>query len=84
MGCIAPASTQSITDCAYMKNAADGAACQHQTDCAAGSVCVGSNSSSTCEPYCIVGDDTTCTGGKTCGSFTSPLLLGTVEYGVCQ
>lgn len=85
MGCLAQNDAAGdYTDCRYMGTTPDGGSCMKSTDCLEGSTCVTVGGVNTCHAYCVVGDDTTCTGGDVCGGFSSPLVIGTTEYGICH
>ncbi len=84
MGCIAQgASTGDFTDCIYMGNTGDGGACNTSDDCREGFDCIAQGATSSCRRYCVVGDDSTCPGLQTCESFTSPINIGSTEFGAC-
>ena len=72
------------TDCVYPGTIALGSACTNMEDCVSGTVCVDDGTTTTCEQYCLVGDDTTCPTDETCTEFTVPLTIGANDYGVCQ
>ena len=72
------------TDCRYMGTTPDGGSCMKGTDCLEGSTCVTVGGVNSCHAYCVVGDDTTCAGGDVCSGFSSPLVIGTTEYGICH
>jgi hypothetical protein len=58
-------------------------ACTPTDDCAAGLVCVGpSGGASTCKAWCRVGT-ADCGAGKTCGGFSTKLMVDGVEFGAC-
>jgi hypothetical protein len=75
------------SDCAYPGTIAVGATCAHSEDCVLGAACVEQDSqnstTTTCEYYCVVGDDSTCPDDDTCAGFTTPLTIGATEYGAC-
>jgi cysteine-rich repeat protein len=85
MGCVGHDATGGdFTDCAYMAGAADGASCTSAHDCAIGSTCVNDSGISTCHPYCVVNNNSTCEPGHVCIPFSSPLVIGTTQYGTCS
>ncbi|HEY0251787.1 MAG TPA: hypothetical protein VGC41_09680, partial [Kofleriaceae bacterium] len=87
MGCLAIYATGgAFTDCFYQGAVAEGGACQSAHDCEDGLACVThGNSAGVCEPYCIVGNDSTCDDLDTiCVGLLHPLDIGAVEYGVCE
>jgi cysteine-rich repeat protein len=85
MGCVARSATAGdYTDCRYMGSKLDGQTCAATTDCLPGSACVGTGGNFTCHPYCIVGNNNTCDGGKTCVAFAGQLTIGATEYGACN
>jgi hypothetical protein len=71
------------TDCDYPGTTALGGDCSIDQDCVAGAVCVEHGTKTTCEPVCVVGDDTSCASDETCEGFTVPLNIGSDEYGAC-
>jgi hypothetical protein len=85
MGCLGfDDGANDYTDCEYMGGKADGAACAHSIECSEGAQCVTiGGGAAMCEPTCIVGNSSSCDAG-TCVGFTSPLVIGGVEYGACQ
>ena len=85
MGCLGfDDGTNDFTDCEYMTGKPDGAACTTSIDCTPGSECVLIGAAKTCRSTCIVGNANTCDVDQTCSGFTSPLVIGGVEYGACQ
>lgn len=85
MGCVARSATAGdFTDCRYMGSKLDGQSCTSSAECRPGSDCVTAGGVSTCERYCLVGDDTTCGLGQTCVPFIGNLTIGAVEYGSCE
>jgi cysteine-rich repeat protein len=87
MGCLGFDSTGGdYTDCEYMGNAPDGSQCANSIECLPGSACSASadDPNPSCEPTCIVGNDDTCDTDEECVGFTSPIMIGTVEYGACE
>ncbi|MBL8624601.1 MAG: hypothetical protein JNK64_25050 [Myxococcales bacterium] len=71
------------TRCLPAGSGTRGAACTDQLDCAIGHDCV-SHGATTCERSCRVGVAADCTGGTTCYGFTNtPLVVASVEWGVC-
>ncbi len=54
--------------------------------CAPGYTCVtiGTATTSDCLPWCRVGVSGDCTGIKTCTGFSTPIVIGTYTYGVCN
>ena len=86
MGCLGfDDGNDDFSDCEYMTNKPDGAACTDSEECTPGAMCVTSNNVKTCRPTCIAGNDNTCADVDTvCDSFTSPLIIGGIEYGACE
>jgi hypothetical protein len=74
--------TRMKTICLPAGGGGQAAACASDTDCAAEFTCV--NTPGTCARNCLVaGGGTECGLGETCVTFTTPHVLGGVEYGVC-
>ncbi len=75
-----------FTDCAAPVGAGgQGATCTDSTNCQRGFGCVGSPG--TCQRYCdepatIAGGG--CSASEACYGFTTPLVIGGIEYGVCD
>jgi cysteine-rich repeat protein len=85
MGCIAlGAPGGDFTDCRYMGNTLDGDSCDTSTDCREGSTCVTYGTIKSCQSYCVVGDDSTCPQLLECSGFSTPLMIGNTEYGICD
>ncbi|MEJ7731439.1 MAG: hypothetical protein WKG00_19765 [Polyangiaceae bacterium] len=62
-----------------------GAACVDNGDCAGGFGCFGAAPDQQCLKYCGVNPSKgVCSGGTFCTGFTTPVILGAQEYGVCQ
>lgn len=63
-----------------------GASCTSPANCRAGFACVGTPG--TCQRYCaspgLIGTAGGCSSGEACYGFTTPLIVGTTEYGVCD
>jgi hypothetical protein len=70
-----------LTDCsAPAGTGGQGASCFDDTDCRAGFACI----TGSCLHWCRYPAGTGCTGGYTCYPFTTPLIVGGQQYGVCD
>jgi len=56
--------------------------CTDEDDCAGGYACIDVGFGPECAHWCNVGTGAGCTTGS-CLGFTTPLVVGAVEYGVC-
>lgn len=84
MGCMAyQAAMGDFTDCLYQGAVPQAGTCTTDRDCEDGLACVSDGSGKTCQPYCVVGNSSTCFAGETCAAFVNPLVIGTTQYGVC-
>lgn len=74
-----------LTDCAGPPGAGGADAfCIDDTDCQAGFLCIDVDGfGPTCNHWCNVTTGAGCSGGRVCYGFTSPVVVGGVEYGVC-
>jgi cysteine-rich repeat protein len=73
-----------FTDCQYPGTALAGQSCTNDHDCATGDACVSSGGVKTCHRWCYVGDATSCPAQKFCIGFSDPVMVGGIQYGVCQ
>lgn len=75
-----------LTDCDTAGAGGDGATCASSTDCQAGFDCVNTGSL-VCKQNCQCPTPGLCAGGActtgTCTGYTTPLMVGATEYGVC-
>ena len=72
--------TTGATDCETAGRSTTTCGGQNPPFCAPGYACV---NSATCQKWCKVGGSGQC-GAQTCGSFTTPVMIGGVEYGSCR
>ena len=58
--------------------------CTTDSECAAGYACIDLGFGTECAHWCNATTGTGCTLGLTCSTFTTPVLIGTREYGICN
>ena len=71
-----------FTVCAGAGSGTQGQACTDPNDCAAGFSCVTIDDMEQCARYCNMGQPQ-CMGVEQCLGFSTPLMIGSIEYGVC-
>lgn len=67
------------TTCVLEGTRADGQSCTRSTECMGGADCV----SNVCRRICALGAPN-CTGGRSCGRVNPPIMIGSMEMGVCS
>ena len=75
-----------FTDCtAPIGTGGNGATCTGDGDCRAGFLCIApmAGSPTTCHRWCAYPSSTVCPAGQTCYQFTTPIVVNTIDYGVC-
>jgi hypothetical protein len=80
---------RNFTDCAApVGTGTQGSLCTDPSDCRAGYACIDPDGtggvSSQCMHWCEVATGVGCGSAETCFGFTTPLRVGTREYGVCD
>jgi hypothetical protein len=75
---------RTFTDCtAPAGTGGHGAACIDASDCRAGYACVDPGTGDQCLHWCDVPTGSGCSGLTTCTGFTTPIIVGGREIGVC-
>lgn len=77
---------RAFTDCtAPVGTGGNGASCVDDTGCRAGYLCIDptGGTSPTCHKWCGYPSSTGCPGGQTCYEFTTPIVINSIDYGVC-
>jgi hypothetical protein len=75
----------SYTDCVKVGAGGQGATCADDSSCSMGFACAYNAGKGTCIKNCrLTPPVSSCPQGTTCGSWNPPVVLGTVEYGVCS
>ena len=71
------------TDCAALDGEVEaGGVCTTQNDCARGTTCV--QPGGICFQGCLVGGASTCPAPAECIRHPSHVVVGSVEYGICE
>ncbi len=74
---------RTFTGCRAAGTTREGSACTQSEDCVPGTFCGGATGSQQCYRWCTLPRGSECTGIASCNSFTTPALVGGVEYGFC-
>lgn len=77
---------RSLTQCAGSGSLGQGQECATTSDCAPGYSCFGitGQTGEWCMKWCDVNAATSgCPAGTTCYPFSSPIIIGSIEYGAC-
>jgi len=82
--CLASLSSTNVgfSVCVGSGSGTQGQACTDPDDCAAGFNCANIDSVLQCARYCNV-NSPQCMGVETCLPYSTPLIIGSIEYGVC-
>lgn len=82
LGCrVVPNAGGAFTECGAA--GASSGACQKDSDCLSGMVCLNSGGVRQCAEYCVIGGVNTCPAGFSCTRPATALDVGPIEYGVC-
>lgn len=77
-------SMELFTLCQGVGAGTQGATCVDNGDCAGGHGCFTTDIGLQCLKYCgVTPSKGSCTGGTLCSGFTTPVIVGNQEYGVC-
>ncbi len=71
------------TYCAPSGNGGQGGACTDPSQCLPGYTCVDQGGTKVCQKNCVVGQ-AGCPGGTACVSYSPPIGVGGIQFGVCR
>ncbi len=71
-----------FTTCLQAGSGVQGQTCNLITDCASGYGCINYNNQDVCAKWCKTSSPS-CPGATNCATFTTPMLIGSLEYGAC-